>query len=193
MTNMDAATNRVQGMHGGDGALEFDGANERADCGNRSSLDMTNRITIAGWIKLSQLKSYNVVLAKGAGLTTNYALRVRDTGILDFFLYDTAGAFHGVVDMATDNLITTNVWTHVVGTYNGSIFKVYVNGIEDTHTTTWSGDIVTTAANLLVGCRKPQYLRGSISGASIHNRTLLAEQVARLHREPYCMIWTPGE
>jgi len=52
-----------------------------------------------------------------------YLLR-RDNGNFNFFVSN--GVFVNVLSVAT---VTLNTWTHVAGTWDGAVLRIYVNGV----------------------------------------------------------------
>ena len=46
------------------GSLVFDGSNDYADCGNNSILNVGNNITVNVWFYVSQISSFEAIVAK---------------------------------------------------------------------------------------------------------------------------------
>ena len=89
-----------------------------------------------------------------------------------------------------------NVWYHLVLTYRaGDYLRLYINGIEDTGAD-FPVDASTlttldpTDTNYTIGDDDTggKALTGYIDFFSLYNRTLSAQQIAQLYREPYCMF-----
>ena len=206
MTNMDAATDWVQGRHGGEGALEFDGVDDYINVGDIEGL--TTGLTISAWVNTRSV----IDGQDGAILTKAAAAAIADpyqlwgltklgangaTGQLQISISTGVPGSRKVV--ATAGALVPGVWTHVCGVYDGAQLRVYFNGAQDP---------ITTAANLTIGSndiparigwsgwppgRYAGYWNGSIGTVLLYSRALSAEEIAHLYAEPYAPIWTPGE
>src|SRR5689334_6159263 len=109
------------------------------------SLNPTEAITIEAWVKPSSYpNSGAAVLRKdtNSGGTTQYSLNIGD-GITPGTAHFNIGGFAGV----TGGTIPLNVWTHVAGTYDRHLLRLYVNGVEVAATPATQA-IPTAATNL---------------------------------------------
>jgi hypothetical protein len=84
-----------------------------------------------------------------------------------------------------------NTWHHVAGTFDGSSFKIYVNGnLEDTvlHPGTHS-----ETSGLFIGCRSNQtnYFPGQIDDARLYNKALTQEEISQAMRGDPLVAWNP--
>ncbi|MHC4462254.1 MAG: M60 family metallopeptidase [Planctomycetota bacterium] len=113
-----------------DGALNFDGDGDYIDCGNDSSLNLTNNFSIAAWfnpddagpVVLICICKGNVPAYQSAGAYT--ILCVPSNGTLSFYVRNSSNTDF---EYATTT-ITLNEWTHVVGTFSDGNIIVYKNG-----------------------------------------------------------------
>jgi len=168
----------TQGKNGG--ALQFDGKDDYVNCGDSSSLDITDEITIETWIK-PETDSVSYVAAKEIlEGETWYGYRLDQyTGNIvraDIWTDGDQGRLSGAISL--------NSWNHIVVVYskNEEITRLYVNGIlkDDDYTT---GDIRTASSrNLFVGnSNSLQYqFNGAIDEVKIYNRAL-SEAEVRYH------------
>ena len=77
----------------------------------------------------------------------------------------------------------SNLWYHVVGTYDGSVIKLYINGIEEANKDV-SDSIEITINDLHIGCEADTQNReftGDITDIRIYNTALIDTQVAALY------------
>jgi len=172
-----------------DGALSFDGFNDYVDCGNDSTLDITNSLTISAWVKLDTTVGNRLIVGKddntGGRAYDLYFLNSTEFGI-EVHKTDTSstrldsGGLHP----------TTGQWCHVVGTYEyvadgTSIMKLYVNGTPDKNLSNAVGPIQATTAELNIGRRSfsgaEAYFNGTIDDVRIYNRALSAGEVRQLY------------
>jgi hypothetical protein len=113
---------------GGKTSLYFAGGNDIVWCGNDSSLNIQDAITLEAWIKSDgPNSSYARILDKyryhgGAGYNL---VRRADNGaiMLDFFATDNSKHTHGSTTTVFDNQ-----WHYVAVTFSGTVFIVYVDG-----------------------------------------------------------------
>jgi len=142
--------------------LQFDGVNDYVNCGNDTSLDITDAITIEAWVKINGFS--------GIGANHN-EITMKAWNILRLFVDSTSHrlafvqAINGnakTINSAT--VFNTNKWYHVAATYDGSYLKLYVNGASDTTPVSASGSMATTSSNLLIGTYAASGAYGSFNG-----------------------------
>jgi hypothetical protein len=83
--------------------------------------------TVAAWIGDKEVSGHQYVLCKGGvSANRNYIMNIQDATGLFVSGFSDKGGWHAVTS-------TTNVadggWHHLVGTYDGKNFKVYVDGV----------------------------------------------------------------
>lgn len=141
-------------------ALDFDGVDDRVDCGPDTSLNIKGKaLTIEAWIYNTAFKtnSYDGSIINKEYNTSNYGymLRCGAGGKLSFNLGD--GSWHEIISVTTP--LTLNTWYHVAGTYDGTKMRMYVNGV-CTDSLAWSGSINnSTTVNLTIGDHTGAYTR----------------------------------
>ncbi len=138
-------------------------------------------ITLSAWINRTP-NGLGGIISKGPLLTSEqYSL------IVDQAAYGTVEMVVRAVGGGFDRCRTSNTgytagqWYHVVGTYNGTTCRVYVNGVDKTDTIdsdTTSGAINSGSSPLLIG----DFFGGLIDDARIYNRPLSPDEVANLYR-----------
>jgi hypothetical protein len=160
------------------GSIVLDGSNDYIDFGNSASLNAiggTTNITVSGWAYYTAYggggQSYSVLTVKGSPWTwllENY---------LDTFRFRivAGGADVSVGDVTTHQL---NVWYNVVGTYDGSNMRLYINGVLK-NTVPQTGTLATNSETAKIGTwQGTNYnLTGRVSNVSIYNRVLTAAEV----------------
>ena len=169
-------TKMVEGKVGE--ALEFDGDGDSVDCGNDTSLDITDEITIEAWVKLASTEWFYLLEKSYNGANrSNYVVRVATTYV-GFHLYNGSAYF---IDI--DNTVATNIgqWHHVVATYDGAIAKAYLDGDKLSNTQSATGTIATSEHNLLIGRRIDEkfYFDGTIDEVRIYDRALSEAEVKK--------------
>jgi len=193
MTNMDASTDWVQGRHGGEGALEFDGATNYVDLQTTSSVDYVTLVVVARCADSNrddrQLLTADV--GGGGGEHRSWQFRLDgNSGLLRFILF-IAGGIEG---LASANAYDDGDWHTFAATYDGVTAYIYVDGIQVGSDNT-GGGVIDTGGPLLIGSRtRPgDWYIGQIASSILYSRALPAEEIADLRANPYAPIWTPGE
>ncbi len=176
-------TNRAPGVIGAALALRGE-TNAVADLGQFVSFENTNAFSYGAWVRL--LGRTGAVLSKmeeGPGYRG-----------FDLLVNDAKAEVHLVnqfpdkaIKVVTKEALATNVWTHVMVTYDGSNkaggLRIYVDGKSrglDVPTDKLSGSIRTSAPLLIGGRQKAFPLTGMIDEVKFFGRRLKAEEVARL-------------
>ena len=108
---------------------------------------------------------FSPIHAKGA---TYFNFGVRN-GAVRFYWYD--GAYKNVDSTSTSD-VPLNTWTHMAVTISGSTIKIYVNGVLNTTSATYTG-IASAGANQIeyigVEGNVPTYFSGYISNYRLNN------------------------
>jgi hypothetical protein len=158
------------------GALDFDGTDDYVDCGNSDSLNITGQITMAAWIntRTAANSQHQHYLGKG---NNSYCIKQNSGNNLEVVIYI------GGWKVATHRIDESfgNEWHHMVGTYDGSSIKLYLDS-ELLATTNQTGAIGTNADPVRIGTRDGTrwYHTGGIDDARIYNRAISAVEVKKL-------------
>src|SRR5206468_2920077 len=92
-----------------------------------SSAFNTTPITYEAWVKPSAVGGfYTIMTSEGTGGPSGYGFRQRNDGSYWFVL---GGNGYGDSASSPAHVATVGKWTHLVGTYDGSTLKLYVNGL----------------------------------------------------------------
>ncbi|TXH13530.1 MAG: hypothetical protein E6R03_11120 [Hyphomicrobiaceae bacterium] len=169
-------------------AASFDGVNDYVLIGSPAVLNVAGNqpMTWMAWCKPSSLNADHV-LNKGGTASVNengYYLRVYSSGVVRAFRGDgTTGAF---ADSPASS-ISTGKWHHIVGSYDGSKLRVYVNGSLRGESATLTLSAATAnAVELCLGVLKSgasfyNYFTGQIKDARIYNAALTSAEIAALY------------
>jgi len=113
--------------------LFFDGENDTLSCGNDSSLNPTNEITVEAWVKPNLDPEYGRIVERGFAQPGSWILTKTNANDFRFIVVDSLGNQKPARSLLTyDNYI--GKWTHLVGTYEGNERRLYVNGRLQNHT-----------------------------------------------------------
>ena len=107
------------------GALSFDGVNDYVEIPDDDSLDLVSEYTLQAWINPHDVTRWtqNIFMKRAFEYdTTNYELYQTYREVRNAFFDD------GDWRRVGTNVLTTNSWYGLTGTWDGSYMKIYVNG-----------------------------------------------------------------
>ena len=163
-------------------ALIFDGDDDYVWVDSSERLNITNNITVEAWVKPTDDGSQTAIasdMGAGGNLTGEYSWMLGfgvTSSIENFDISPNGSARY----YATGEGIENNTWQHIAGTFNGSVVKVYRNGIE-TGSANYSGTILGNSKHVLIGSRADGVdrlrFKGTIDEVAIYNRSLSAQEI----------------
>jgi hypothetical protein len=157
------------------GTWVFDGINDYINFGNLPSVTLTgSSVSLEAWVNynLSQ-EDWKGIIYKADGNSTGYQLFIDSAERVAFGVITTAGFSRPNAGFT----LSANAWHHVVGSYDGSNMRIYVDGILY-NTTAQSGSILASTTNLFVGMSfASEELPGYIPVARIYNKGLTTQEV----------------
>jgi len=172
-----ASPTRVTGIHGN--ALTLNGTTQYVNCGNATSLQLSNG-SFSVWFKIAALDTPNNIVRALICKQSAYGLFLYDNNVR---LYDWgAGAWRGAAAAISD----TN-WHHAALVFQSGIVNgttIYVDGVA-VQTTTMTVQSQGANANLGFGGAANQYFNGTLDEARIYNRLLTAKEVLNLYQRNF--------
>lgn len=175
--NIGTLTNGTGFNNANGGSWTLDGVDDGITTPDASNLDLST-FTIEAWVNFNQHKNFSSILTK-----TNVA-NDADFFNYGFFCYSTIVTFFigdgGVSTRKQVNIpvlyLPVNTWHCIVGTYNGSIMRFYVNGAQIATTSTTITPIQTNGTLRIID---PSYsINGKVSIGRVYDRALTATEVA---------------
>lgn len=169
--------------------LDFDGVDDRVDCGTDSSIAITGKkLTLEAWIYPTAWKKavYEGNVINKEYNTSNYGfmLRVGDGGKLNFAFGN--GSWHELTSSTA--VLSLNTWQHIAGTYDGAYMRIYVNGsIVDSLAET--GSIMNdTATRLMLGAHLgySRFYAGMMDEVRIWNVCRSAAELNAMMGREFC-------
>jgi len=123
------ATGKIDGANGFVGNLGLSGG-DYVDCGNATSLNINDAITVSAWIKPNDQTQWNHITTKGNGewdIDANrvYQLSIQPTEQVDFIMNS-----NRTTKAITAMSVPIGAWSYVVGTYDINYIKIYIDGVE---------------------------------------------------------------
>ena len=163
------------------GTLKFDGSNDFIKVGANSSLQVNN-VTIAAFFKTIN-NGQSVQFIAGYG----------DTGVAGYWIGTSGGPIRFSIGGGTGNYLQQSSGVtpnndqiyYVVGTYDGTNQRVYVNGVLQASATTVTGNISYTGLTdgfllgQVQGFTAGRYLTGNIYNVSVYSRALSQTEISQ--------------
>ena len=162
--------------------LNFDGADDLVNCGTslNAVLDPLNTITVEAWVRSSTNTGLGVIVGNYANSNQSamqFLLR-RDANSYAFWIQGT-GAFRNVI---ANNSVILNTWQHLVGVWNGTDMKIYVDGVlANTLTGVNDSSFASTGNSIIIGNNQAgtgaERFTGSIDEVRIWTSARTIEQI----------------
>ena len=167
--------------------MSFDGVNDTVYIANSTSLNaVSNGVTVAAWVNRSSTQAGGVsVVSREFGNTyyEHYYLGFED-GKYRWFVNTTSG----YSDYLIGGPSPQGQWIHMVGTYDGTDVKLYVNGVlqfSTPHSGTFSTDFtgLTIGASHNDGSHAPiEAFNGKVDEVNIFAQALTEQEVLQVYQ-----------
>jgi chitodextrinase len=156
-------------------ALSFDGVNDRVFVASSSSLNVTTALTVEAWVFPTAAQGgWRTVVQKEVDAYLLHASS--NAGALR---PAAGGTYAGAVSsFSAPSAIAVNAWTHLAQTYDGSIVRMYINGVQ-VASAAHSGALETNNNPLSIGgtAAYGEYFLGRIDDVRIYSRVLSAAEI----------------
>lgn len=181
----------VTGAKGRWQGRQFNGSTNIVNCGDNPVLDITTALTLEAWVKQTT--------APGAG---HYFIAGRDGNTSrNFWMYSASttgkpsvviviGGALKDVGGGDSTALTVGVWSHIVGTYDGTTIYFFKNGVR-VGTLAQAGAIDNDDVSFTMGLRAVTLDRGFpgvIGLVRAWNRAVGAQDIQNLYTNPYDMF-----
>ncbi len=158
-------------------ATRFDGTNDNVRVNNSTAINPSQRVTVEAWIKPEALPaagSFASIVTK----RESYALQFNGPR-LEFTIMQNGTRRR---TQAPQGAVVANQTYHVVGTYDGTTTRLYLNGTQ-VATTALTGAIgpASNGLNIASWDGSIEYMRGTIDDVAIYGAALSAARVAAHH------------
>jgi len=161
----------AQGRFGG--ALSFDGSTSEVTVADAASIDLTSGMTIEAWVKPTvTLTGWRAVLAKDVD---RYYLMAST----DNLSRPGVGATFGTTSQNVFGTATLPVdsWTHLAATYDQTMLRLYVNGVQ-VATGAQTAAVSTSNAALTIGADfYGEFFQGILDEIRIYDRALSVSEI----------------
>jgi hypothetical protein len=177
----------------GRGSTQFNGG---VQCSGTQGFQNA-QLSVLCWVNLSatQLsKCFVDTWGNPGAVNRGWALGISD-GSNNVVKWYTAQAGVSEDTIFSGTVLTNGQWYQVVGTFDGTTKRLFVNGKQEA-SDTWSHTITYTSTtswfgSLATGSNQQQY-NGLIDHCLVWNRALTAAEVLELYRRPFRFVRPPG-
>ena len=154
----------------------FDGVDDYVDCGNDTSLNITDAITLEAWVRTSDTSKDDQIIVGQIDtsiINRNYNL-INTFGRIKFEHGDGVNS----ETFTTNNIVVDGTWQHIVFTgISKGATKIYVNGVV-VKAGILAYDIVnTTTVQKNIGGWFAGYFNGLIDEVRIYSRALTPREI----------------
>jgi len=172
----------AEGKHGS--ALVFDGVDDYLDCGNDSSL-RPNEIGLELWFKSSATPNNDILAGVRNSAYDGYHLFLDTAAKIRWLVAEDASSWK--LELIGDNAIAAGTWYHVVGTYESGDGRFFVDGVQQSQTSSATGNPYYIPASFILGMSYAQerYFNGTLDSVAIYNRTLSAWEIRQHATDRY--------
>ena len=173
------ATWTAYGRYGG--ALMFDGASSFVTVNDSASLHLTTGMTLEAWVNpVTVNPDWSDIIYKGQFQSGHYDDNYFLEGSSPDNYSPAGGGTFGTTNTAAygTSALPANQWTHVGVTYNGTLIRLYVNGVQ-VSSVAQTRNIMTSTNALQIGgdISYGQYFWGTIDEVRVYNLPLTAAQI----------------
>ena len=161
-------------------AFNFTNENQRVEIPDNDSLDLTTAVTLEAWVAPSQIGNPNngtTIMHKGDISSFGnqpYSLHYNREGTA-VFRVGNSSTFS--VSTGSTTVLPLNTFTHIVGTYDGTTSKIYINGVLEGSSAENIGAMVTNNLPLRIGNNGAAGFVGKIDEPTIYSRALSSSEV----------------
>jgi hypothetical protein len=172
---------------------DFDGANDIINVGDTASLDIsTSAITLSGWIYDDATTNMDGFVMGKVRATQNYYLFVSNASqAITIGLNTTVGGFGSCARPGGVGGLNFmhNRWNHVVGTYDGTNMRIYLNGTQRGTACPKTGTIILNNDGFAIGDRgmasANNFFDGLIDEVHVSNTALSADWIMAEYNNQY--------
>jgi hypothetical protein len=163
------------------GAITFDGVDDNVQLGNATNIISSNQsaITVESWVKTNVVGSYKKIIITGPSVGQGVQGIYLSLGPSPSYVY--FGVITNLGSNSADyaSTISTTQYNHIVGTYDSSLIRLYLNG-SLLASSSLSGNIATGGIARISGySNNNEVWNGNISNIKIYNKALSQTEITQ--------------
>ena len=161
--------------------LSFNGISNNILVDNSANLNFTTSMSVSAWIKWNINPSTGAAYATIINKNGDSQYRLQHNGTNTKFEFGIKTNTGGTYVTSTTTPVV-DVWYHLVGTWDGNLVKIYVNGVLQ-QTGTRGGSIPGSSAPLKIGSSSldARWFNGIIDEVNLWDRALTQEEVTQVY------------
>jgi len=177
-------------------SLTFDGSDDYVNMGTPAALNLnTSAVTVSAWVKFANktIASNEAIVSTGenGAFANQYYIRRQGDNSIRFTIIASGGSAFNTVTPSP--ALQADTWVHIVGVYNGTDARTYVNGVLTGSPSAVTGTILSNGMRFLLGASDNNgtignRLKGSIDEARVYNRALTATEVTELYKKTKAVV-----
>lgn len=160
------------------GYFNFNDASSVSSIPNSLSLNPVNGLTIESWVWFDG-NSNDFIFEKG-NVNTQFSLFSHSNDVVLRTTHVGDGTYDSLGVAKSSLGVSNGRWHHIVGTWDGSVKQLHIDGVGKT-TKNKTGNLVTTTPGASVGrfggTTTGYYFGGKISKVALYNRGLTEEEI----------------
>lgn len=167
----------------GSGAVNLDGVDDYGQSPDTAALRLGGgALSVAAWVRYTATGGHQMIIAKPASATAHvspyfaYSLHILAGGTPRFWL-----TLNNVGRNVSGPSLSTGTWHHLAGVWDGSVMRLYVNGVE-AGSVSASGTLPAFTTPLRIGTNGglSEKFKGSMDNVKIYSRALTAAEIQSL-------------
>lgn len=176
--NNNAVNSNMTYTSENNGIFDFNNVSSVSLIANSPSLNPTTQLTIESWVKFDG-NSQDFIFEKG-NVNTQYSLFSHGSDIVFRTFHAAANVFHTQSPTKTAVGIVNGQWHHIVGSWDGTTKRIYIDGVLK-NSVARSGDLITRTTGAAVGrfggTSVGFFFGGNISKVSIYQKGLSSDEI----------------
>ena len=166
-----------------DGSYRINTNDTGLNVSDSDAFDIRDRITIEAWVNITSHSNEDIIIARPWVSSGDpyivYALGLADNN--NFYLGITSGGSRTLCKSAIGSAQTDKL-VHIVGTWDGTNMKVYVNGSQSGSSCLFAGQLDVNNEDIVIGHYPyesgTKNFNGTIDNIRLYNRSLSPEQIS---------------
>ena len=160
------------------GQPTFDNTDDRITMPNSSVFNHTSELSIEAWVKF--VGNNNDFIFEKGNVNTQYSLFSHGSDIVFRTYHAADSGYQSLAPSKTTAGITNGQWHHIVGSWDGSTKRIYVDGV-DKASVSKSGALTTNSNGAAIGSfggtSSGYYFGGDIAIVKIYDKGLSATEI----------------
>ena len=171
--------------------LDLDGAGDYALVPDNASLDGEHEITLALWVRPGRQSAQSLIQKAVNGGVDGYELSLADSGRAYVRLNQASSGDAFRLDSTSSYPSDGSTWVHLAATYDGSVIKLYFNGVQEGGDRSGPTSIYSNTLSLTIGAQSDgaTAFPGQIDDVRVLNQALSAEEIAGLACVGHLSTW----